>query len=347
MFLQRQLRNVQYKMEMNERTFKISVLVPIYGVETYIERCARSLFEQSISADIEYIFINDCTKDGSIEVLQKVISEFPELSIRIIEHEKNQGLAQARKTAFCNAHGKYWYCCDSDDWVELDMLENLYKTAENEDADIVSCGFLMETRTQSQEVCYDYEEDSMENILSPKYFGWIYGAIWNKLIRAELYLLNHIEPWNGINMWEDSCLTLRLRILSRKTIICPRCYYHYNVANNGSITYSFKLNKVLEMIEAAKKIEHFLIQQGLESKGSDLIDYLKITSKESLLSHPNYQNLRLFKASFPEVNSRLVKYEPWGNVLKIRGAFTAYSPLWLSWLMLNFIKMVVGTFRKN
>lgn len=330
-----------------EEKFKISVLVPIYGVEPYMERCARSLFEQSMSADIEYIFINDCTKDRSMEILQNVITEYPKLTIYIVDHEKNQGLAQARKTGFLHAHGKYWYCCDSDDWLEPSMLENLYKMAEKENADIVSCGFFMETGKQATSVCYDNNEDSMDIILSPKYFGWIYGAIWNKLVRADLYKRNKIEPWAGINMWEDSCLTLRLRILSLKTIICPHCYYHYNVSNNGSITYSFKLNKVLEMIEAAKKIEHFLIQQGLESKGNNLIDFLKITSKESLLSHPSYQNLKLFKTSFVEVNSQLVKYTSWGNALKIRGAFTAYSPLWLSWLILNFVKMIAIIFKRN
>lgn len=328
-------------MKMDEK-FKISVLVPIYGVEIYIERCARSLFEQSMSADIEYVFINDCTKDKSIEILQNVIADYPKLAIRIIEHAKNQGLAQARKTGFLHAHGKYWYCCDSDDWLEPNMMENLYKIAEKENADIVSCGFFMETGKQSTPVCYENDEDSMDIILSPKYFGWIYGAIWNKLVRADLYKQNKIEPWAGINMWEDSCLTLRLRILSHKTIISPHCYYHYNVSNNGSITYSFRLSKVLEMIEAAKNIEKFLVQQGLENKGKKLVDFLKISSKESLLSHPNYQNLKLFNISFPETNARLIKYEPWGKTLKIRGALTAYSPLWLSWLILNCVKMIVG-----
>ena len=72
---------------------KVSILVPVYGVEQYIEKCARSLFEQTYS-DIEYVFVNDCTKDDSIGVLKRVLEKYPQRmqQVRIINHEKNMGL---------------------------------------------------------------------------------------------------------------------------------------------------------------------------------------------------------------------------------------------------------------
>ena len=80
---------------------KVSVLVPIYGVEKYIERCARSLFEQSLD-NIEYIFVNDCTKDKSMDILYEVIKDYPHLleQIRIINHETNRGLHKQEKQGY-------------------------------------------------------------------------------------------------------------------------------------------------------------------------------------------------------------------------------------------------------
>ena len=80
---------------------KVSVIIPIYGVEKYIERCARSLFEQTLD-DIEFVFVNDCTQDKSMEVLQTIIDKYPNRKgqVRIVHHEVNKGKGRALKTAF-------------------------------------------------------------------------------------------------------------------------------------------------------------------------------------------------------------------------------------------------------
>ena len=77
---------------------KVSVCTPVYGVEAFIERCARSLFTQSYK-NIEYIFVNDCTPDRSMEVLQQVLSDYPERkdSVKIVNHKTNRGLVAARR----------------------------------------------------------------------------------------------------------------------------------------------------------------------------------------------------------------------------------------------------------
>mgnify|MGYP000541624267 CR=1 FL=1 len=108
----------------------VSVIVPIYGVEPYIEKCARSLFEQSLE-NMVFIFVNDCTPDKSVEILRQVIEDYPRryLQIQIIEHEENRGLAMARNSGLLIAKGEYIIHCDSDDWVELDMYEEMYEKA--------------------------------------------------------------------------------------------------------------------------------------------------------------------------------------------------------------------------
>ena len=106
---------------------KVSVIVLIYKVEKYIERCARSLFCQTMQ-DIEYVFVNDCTPDCSIQILQSVIDEYPQRKsdIKIISHEKNMGSGVARNTGLEVADGEYIIYCDGDDWVDPDMYEKLY-----------------------------------------------------------------------------------------------------------------------------------------------------------------------------------------------------------------------------
>lgn len=109
---------------------EISVVVPIYNVAQYIERCAHSLFAQTYK-DIEYIFVDDCSPDNSIELLKKVLLFYPQRKkyVHIYAHEKNQGLVAARQTGISHVKGKYIICFDSDDWVNTDIVQLLYDEA--------------------------------------------------------------------------------------------------------------------------------------------------------------------------------------------------------------------------
>lgn len=104
---------------------KISVIIPVYGVERYIEQCACSLFEQTMQDGIEFIFVDDCSPDKSIEILENVLREYPhrEQQVKIIRHTENQGLGGARKTGMEYATGEYIIHCDSDDWVEPECMK--------------------------------------------------------------------------------------------------------------------------------------------------------------------------------------------------------------------------------
>lgn len=123
---------------------RISVIVPIYNVKLYIERCVRSLMEQTLE-NIEFIFVNDCTPDDSMDILHYVLEEYPKRreQIKIIEHETNRGISAVRNTGLKNATGQYIIYCDSDDWVEKNMYEKLLVKALETSADIVSVTSLM------------------------------------------------------------------------------------------------------------------------------------------------------------------------------------------------------------
>ena len=109
---------------------KVSVIIPIYGVEKYIERCARSLFEQTLD-DIEYIFIDDCTPDNSMIVLQSIIEKYrfrldkEKKVVRIEKMPSNSGLTAVRSHGMQLALGEYVIHCDSDDWVDRELYETM------------------------------------------------------------------------------------------------------------------------------------------------------------------------------------------------------------------------------
>ena len=125
---------------------KVSVCIPVYGVEKYIERCARSLFEQTIMDGIEFIFVNDCTKDKSIEILEQVVEKYPQRKnhVKIINRQRNGGLVAARNTALEHAAGDYIIHCDSDDWVDRDLYEKMYEQAVVSGADLVCAPIVCE-----------------------------------------------------------------------------------------------------------------------------------------------------------------------------------------------------------
>ena len=121
--------------------YKVSVIVPVYKAELYIEKCVNSLMSQTLQ-DIEYIFVDDCTPDNSINLLKEIIKNYPEKSnsVQIIKHDCNKGQAAARNTGIRAASGEFLAFVDADDWVNPLIYEVLYTNAQKEHAFISCCG---------------------------------------------------------------------------------------------------------------------------------------------------------------------------------------------------------------
>lgn len=312
---------------------KVSVIIPIYKVEKFIEKCAISLMEQTLE-DIEYIFVDDCTPDKSMVVLKSVLDKYPCRDVKILRHEFNKGLAAARKTGLEVAQGKYIAHCDSDDWVEADMYASMFDIAELNSADIVACGFKLEDTECTKDIYYPYGEEDFEDIFNPQMFGWIYGAVWNKLIRRDLYLRYKIMPIEGINMWEDSVLTMRLRLCSNKTIIISDTYYHYWVGKRESSFFSRNdSNQVNEMEKAVIYLESYFKECSLDKIAEQLIIKLKILSKERLMSLPNREGFRRWKQIFPENDLRIWNLRDYSLVTKIKVTLVHFLPCSLAYLV--------------
>lgn len=290
-------------------TPSVSVIIPVYNAERFFERCVRSLFEQTLE-QLEYIFVNDATPDHSMEMLERVLNDYPARrpQVRIFEHPTNRGSGAARDTGMRAATGEYVIHCDSDDWIEPEMYGTMYRTAIRENADIVCCDFWAELPECS--VLNQYEADAgiePSGMLHRQQLTTGNCSLWNKLIRRELYVKNKIYPFEGINMWEDLGLTIRLRFLSKKTFILRAVLYHYNKQNESSITSSMAAvkSKTDQQILCASHIERFFEEQSASEEYKLLINSIKFLSKSIYLLKKPMRDIPLWKSIYPETHASI------------------------------------------
>lgn len=229
---------------------KISVIVPVYGVEKYIERCARSLFEQTLD-DIEFIFVDDCTKDNSIKILEDVVKDYPQRAsqVTLLHHESNKGLPQARKTGVEASHGDYIVHCDSDDWVEKNMYKALYESALSEDADMVVCDYILTDGYDYNKCVKGCYNANINNFIIDSLFQRARWVLWNKLFRREVYQTNISYPKG--NMGEDMALCSQL-LLNCNTIAYVDKPFYYYFKNIESISHKLTTETILRNFNAIK-----------------------------------------------------------------------------------------------
>ena len=212
---------------------KVSVIIPVYGVEKYIERCVRSLFEQTLD-DIEYLFIDDCTPDRSIDILKQVLEEFPHRKCQVVIHrmKQNSGQAKVREWGMRNATGEYVIHCDSDDWVETDMYRLMYDEAKRLDADIVMCGYKVTDGQTVFSESYHQQTDKTKLISSllTLHEAW---SVWNKMCKRTLYDNDIVYP--SLAMGEDMVLTTQLVLKALRIGVIDKALYNY-FYNPNSIT---------------------------------------------------------------------------------------------------------------
>ena len=217
---------------------QVSVCIPVYGVEKYIERCARSLFEQTMTDGIEFIFVDDCTIDKSIEILERILAEYPgrQAQTKIIHHATNKGLVAARNTGLAHATGDYIIHCDSDDWVDLDFYESLYKKAIETGADVVVAPYKREYEKESAAEepleCGNIDEYIKKNGRKVYY-------LWSKLYKRQIALDKTLYCPEHIQVTEDILRNIQMLNLCQKISFVSGTYYHY-YANDSSMTNNFK-----------------------------------------------------------------------------------------------------------
>ena len=280
---------------------QVSTIIPIYNVERYIERCVRSLFEQTLE-DIEYIFVDDCSPDQSMTLLHKIIKEYEykDLTIKIISHEQNKGLPGARNSGLAAATGEYVFHCDSDDWVEKEAMEKMYQAAQTNQADIVWCDWYLSFRENERYMQQKGEETPMDCIKA-MLSGRMKYNVWNKLVRRSLYLDNRITFPDGYGMGEDMTM-IQLFAFAQKVCYIPVALYHYVRLNMSSFTQTNSDTHLSQVIHNANcTIEFLQNRYGVELEKE--LQFFKLNVKLPFLITNDTNSYRRWLEWYPEANS--------------------------------------------
>lgn len=283
---------------------KISVIVPIYNVAAYIEKCAISLLEQTLD-DIEYLFVDDCSTDHSIDVLQQVVERYPErkAQVFIIRQPANSGLAAVRLRGVKEATGDFIIHCDSDDWIDKDYYERLYDKAIDENADIVVADFIRESLYSSQ-VLKTTVSNPPRGMVENMHNESFYCMLWNKLMRKTLLIDNNIFAVPGINMWEDVHVCIQALYFANKISKVEGTYYHYWINPASYTVNSANDRSFIQRKACVTELEKFFADK--KGDWSLIINYWKLLSKMFLLS-PEFFDPQRWRNEYPEAFDDLDK----------------------------------------
>lgn len=255
---------------------RVSVVVPVYNNASYLPQCLESLVNQTIRASLEVILVNDGSTDDSGIICDDYVSKYPDL-FRVF-HKSNGGSASAREFGWNKAVGDYVIVCDSDDWVEPSMYEDLLKIAIKSNLDVVICDFFYNYLDGKQkEVHLEYGEPDFTDIISYVLRLNSTGSSWNKLVRRQIFLERDLHWAEGINLGEDGLMLLKLLTSGPLKIAkTDKCLYHYRRRiGENTYTNSIDYNRWLQLLYVntwkQEHLNHEKYEQGLTVGLIDLI----------------------------------------------------------------------------
>lgn len=238
---------------------KISVIIPIYNVEKYLEKCLKSVVKQTLK-DIEIICINDGSTDKSLEILKNFAQN--DNRIKII-NQKNSGPSIARNKGIKCAQGEYVSFIDSDDYIDLDFLEKLYNSAKKYDADIAVGGikrirkykWKYHLKINTSEVTENIDRKFLICDVPDKCY------VWNKIYKLSELNKNNLMFEENV-YFEDRCFTAQALVYLKRLVTVPDIYYNY-WTNPKSIVKTKSPKKDADSKYTKEKMMKFLEEQNV------------------------------------------------------------------------------------
>ena len=229
---------------------KVSVIIPVYNVEKYIPECLDSVLNQTFK-DIEIICINDCSTDGSFNILKKYAQK--DKRIRVIDFLKNQGVSIARNTGIEEASGDYIAFLDPDDWWELYLIEKAINKIQKDNTDIV---LFCHNEFINNELVPKVEKiaEIQDIINGADFTKYIYNVAilaWDKLYKAELLKNERIRFTEHLHPTEDVIFALEVFSKKPKVSYMTKCFYNYRIKRKGSAMNNY-CRLITNQIEALK-----------------------------------------------------------------------------------------------
>lgn len=270
---------------------KVSIIIPVYKVETTIHKCLDSFLAQTLK-EWEIVLVDDGSPDRSGQICDEYATK--DSRFRII-HQQNAGVSAARQAGLETVTGEYVIHSDPDDWVEPQMLEELYRKAVAEDADIVICDMYKDFGDKCLYYKQDVTDTNPHSILNDMFRNNIHGSCCNKLIKHSCINKYEAKFPKGVNYCEDVCFLVQLLKHNIKVTYLNKAFYHY-VQNQGSITNAY----TIETLKTHQQYVQFLAEQLPE-------DSLPVVTSKEFVKKLAYRNAVLsnsdFKKLYPEIKS--------------------------------------------
>lgn len=277
----------------------ISVIVPVYNSELFLDRCLSSVLSQTF-VDFEVLLINDGSTDSSVTICERYEKE--DSRIRFF-NRSNHGVSATRQFGIDHCRGKYCIQIDSDDWIDNNCLELLYKKAIDTNSDIVYMGLIEEYLDKSV-LARVYKSNNIDDYLSALLNGKCWGTVWNKLVLKSLIKNYNISFSNSVCMWEDLSFICKCMMCAKSISFCDTVYYHYNKSNISSLcSIVYKFDMPSNTIAAISDVESFALSIGKDQKFIDELSLLKQFAKQKLLFDPYFRNVKKWFSVFPESNA--------------------------------------------
>ncbi len=295
----------------------VSVLIPVYNVEDYIVRCARSLFEQTYE-DCEFIFVDDGSPDSSISRLESLIEgSYSHMASRvhIVHHSRNRGLAEARNTAMESASGDFLLFVDSDDWCSPKLVAKLVSEQRKSDADIVSCDFFhvcagRETRVHTHWV--GGRDGSMKVVLAQSFA--LPNRVWAMLIRNSLVHNNGIRSDGSVAYGEDAVLLVKLLYYARTISHVDRSLYYYRIDSANSYSNNITRSSCRSYIRAQLLIWNFIRERDTTMKYTATLLLGRINLKRWLMMRYKRRSIKTLALRFVcYILNKLQTFRSWSQ----------------------------------
>ena len=233
----------------------VSIIIPIYNVEEYIEECLESVYQQTYP-HIEVILVNDCTPDNSMKIAKTIINKYKDqYPTTIINHEHNKGISEARTSGMKIAKGEYIYFIDSDDAIMLDAIELLANVAiKYKGIEIVKGKYITDNKYTSNKSSRDYHLNIFHNYKCKEYFllGETNLFVWNILFKSD-FIINHSISFQSNIIYEDTLFRINAsQYLSTMAVLSADTYfYRYNevsLSHKATIQHLHSIEIILNYI---------------------------------------------------------------------------------------------------
>jgi glycosyltransferase involved in cell wall biosynthesis len=283
---------------------KISIIIPVYNGEKYLETCVRSLLGQTLDA-VEYIFVDDCTRDNSITLIERLAESYPERKpfLKIIHHDRNSGIATARNTGIDHAEGEYLFFIDQDDYLDLNALEIFYREAKAGNADIVYTDYLWQYK-RFHLIQKNGEASGKEELIIKMLSGQLPWILWSRLYRKDFINKHHLRIPIHTSGADDLAIVPVLFYYAERVKYLNWAPYHYVRYNDQALTRRrVHPDWINHTTNALNYLESFFSDKGSVYSGA--VERAKALHKLIWLRDARGPLQKQITGLFPEVNMKV------------------------------------------